>query len=64
MPAGVSWGQYIGFTVTALLSMGIGAQVVHRFYQPLSDLEEYIEREYQQRKRKVDSSSAKEELSS
>lgn len=47
MPAGVSWGQYIGFTVTALLSMGVGAQIVHRLYQPLGDLEEYVDREYQ-----------------
>lgn len=47
MPAGVSWAQYIGFTVAALLSMGVGAQVVHRFYQPLSDLEEYVEKELQ-----------------
>lgn len=47
MPAGVSWGQYIGFTVSALVSMGVGAQIVHRFYQPLSDLDEYVEREYQ-----------------
>lgn len=54
MPAGVSWGQYIGFTVAALMSMGIGAQVVHRLYQPLSDLEEYVEKEFQ-RVREADS---------
>lgn len=54
MPAGVSWGQYIGFTVAALMSMGIGAQVVHRVYQPLSDLEEYVEKEFQ-RIREADS---------
>lgn len=46
MPAGVSWGQYIGFTVAALVSMGVGAQVVHRLYQPLGDLEEYVEKEF------------------
>lgn len=49
MPAGVSWGQYIGFTVSALVSMGLGAQLVHRLYRPLGDLDEYVEREYQRR---------------
>lgn len=36
------------------MSMGIGAQVVHRLYQPLSDLEEYVEKEFQ-RVREADS---------
>lgn len=59
MPAGVSWGQYLGFTVAALVSMGVGAQVVHRFYQPLHDLEEYIDREYQERMKKLQLDSTK-----
>ena len=46
MPAGVSWGQYIGFTCAALVSMGVGAQFVHRVYQPLKDLDEYVEKEW------------------
>lgn len=58
MPAGVSWGQYIGFTVAALVSMGVGAQVVHRLYQPLGDLEEYAEKEFK-RIRELDQRSKK-----
>lgn len=45
MPAGVTWGQYIAFSSAAMLSMFAGSQVVHQYYKPLRDLNEYINRE-------------------
>lgn len=45
MPAGVSWPRYLKFTAAALLSMFVGAQVVHIYYNPLSDIDKYIEEE-------------------
>ncbi|XP_028031894.1 uncharacterized protein C12orf73 homolog [Bombyx mandarina] len=45
MPAGVTWGQYISFSIAAMLSMLAGSQVVHLYYKPLQDLNEYINRE-------------------
>lgn len=45
MPAGVSWGRYITFAITAMLSMMAGSQVVHIYYKPLSDLDKYIAEE-------------------
>lgn len=45
MPAGVSWGQYLTFSVSAMLSMLAGSQIVHQHYRPLQDLNDYINRE-------------------
>ncbi|XP_034840073.1 ubiquinol-cytochrome c reductase complex assembly factor 6 [Maniola hyperantus] len=45
MPAGVTWGQYITFSTTALLTMLAGSQVVHLYYKPLVDLNKYINKE-------------------
>lgn len=45
MPAGVSWGQYLGFSAAALASMLAGAQLVHLRYRPLQDLDSYIQKE-------------------
>ncbi|XP_037973856.1 protein brawnin [Plutella xylostella] len=45
MPAGVSWGQYISFSVAAMASMLAGSQIVHQHYRPLQDLNDYITRE-------------------
>lgn len=45
MPAGVSWGQYIIFFSAAMVSMFAGAQLVHMYYQPLKDLDKYVEKE-------------------
>lgn len=50
MPAGVSWSYYIKFTTCAMLSMLAGSQVVHMYYRPLEDLNEYIEEEMKQKK--------------
>ncbi|XP_045491432.1 protein brawnin [Colias croceus] len=47
MPAGVSWGQYISFSISAMLSMLAGSQLVHLQYKPLIDLHKYIEKELQ-----------------
>lgn len=45
MPAGVTWGQYLSFSFSAMLSMLAGSQVVHLQYEPLKDLNEYINKE-------------------
>nr|CAI5830794.1 unnamed protein product [Callosobruchus analis] len=45
MPAGVSWGTYVKFFTAAMLSMMAGSQVVHMYYRPLDDLEEYVKKE-------------------
>lgn len=45
MPAGVSWTNYLTFTTAAFLSMFAGSQVVHQYYKPLSDMDEYIKEE-------------------
>lgn len=45
MPAGVTWGQYITFSISALLTMLAGSQVVHLHYRPLVDLNKYINKE-------------------
>lgn len=47
MPAGVSWSQYIKFSAAAFLSMMAGSQTVHYYYNPLKDLDMYIEKELQ-----------------
>lgn len=43
-------GKYIGAAIIGLISMAAGAQMVHQYYQPLSDLEDYVEREIARRK--------------
>lgn len=45
LPPGVTVGQYIRFTGTALLTMFLGSQMVHSYYKPLQDMEKYIEAE-------------------
>lgn len=50
MPAGVSWPTYIKFSLSAGLSMVVGAQTVHQFYRPLEDLEEWVKRFEEQQK--------------
>ena len=45
MPAGVSVGQYTKFLLASLLSMAAGSQLVHMYYKPLQDLEEYVDKE-------------------
>lgn len=45
MPAGVTWGQYISFSAAAMLSMLAGSQIVHQYYQPLKNLNEYLNNE-------------------
>jgi len=45
MPAGVTWGAYLKFTAAAMVSMFAGAQTIHVFYQPLSDMEVLVNEE-------------------
>lgn len=45
MPAGVSWPRYLSFFATAMLAMFAGAQTVHVYYNPLSNIDKYIEEE-------------------
>jgi len=53
MPAGVSWGTYIKYTLAAGLSMVAGAQTVHQLYRPLDDLEEWVKKFEEDQKLKV-----------
>lgn len=41
---------YVKVLVISALSMMAGSSVVHNYYKPLDDLEEYVEREIQRRK--------------
>lgn len=43
-------GKYIGMAIIGMLSMAAGSQMVHQYYLPLSDLEEYVQREIERRK--------------
>ncbi|XP_060535245.1 ubiquinol-cytochrome-c reductase complex assembly factor 6 [Cylas formicarius] len=45
MPAGVSWGAYLRLVAASLVSMFAGAQLVHAYYKPLTDLDRYVEEE-------------------
>lgn len=49
MPAGLSMGRYLLVVGSALITMFAGAMPVHNYYQPLSDLNEYVAREEQRR---------------
>ncbi len=44
MPAGVSWGRYLSFQVSALFTTFLGAQFIHAIYRPLADLPDIIEK--------------------
>lgn len=47
--------EYLKFTSAAMLAMFAGSQLVHRYYNPLKDLNYYVDREIKkQRLRKVD----------
>lgn len=50
MPAGLSWTRYLAALSACVVSMAAGSALVHNFYQPLADLDEYVERELQSRK--------------
>lgn len=45
MPYGQPWPAFLRFVGAAALSMFAGAQCVHRYYKPLSDLDAYVEEE-------------------
>lgn len=49
MPAGVPWPRYLTFLTAATVTMFAGSQCVHLYYQPLSDLDKYIEAELKER---------------
>lgn len=44
-------GKYVGMSIIAMLSMAAGSQMVHQYYLPLSDLEDYVQREIERRKK-------------
>lgn len=46
----MSIGKYIGVFIISLVSMMAGSQMVHEYYQPMNDLEEYVQREIARRK--------------
>lgn len=47
MPYGTTWPRVLTFFTSAMLSMLAGAQLVHVYYRPLDDLEEYVLEEMQ-----------------
>ncbi|XP_055637777.1 ubiquinol-cytochrome-c reductase complex assembly factor 6 [Toxorhynchites rutilus septentrionalis] len=54
MPAGVPMKEYLKFMTAAMLSMFAGSQLVHTYYNPLKDLNYYVEKEIKtQRLREV-----------
>lgn len=50
MPAGISPGKYVALMASALITMFAGSQVMHNYYAPLADLDEYVKREEERRK--------------
>lgn len=42
--------RYIGVVFISLVSMMAGSQLVHEYYQPMNDLEDYVQREIARRK--------------
>lgn len=47
--------EYLKFTTAAMLAMFAGSQLVHRYYNPLKDLNYYVDKEIKaQRLRTVD----------
>lgn len=42
--------RYLRLLVLSSLSMMAGSQMVHNYYQPLTDLEDYVQREIERRK--------------
>lgn len=40
-------GQYVRFSAAALITMFLGSQTVHLYFQPLSDMEKFINEEIQ-----------------
>lgn len=46
-------GKFVGFMIISVMSMMAGSQLVHEYYQPLSDLEDYVQREIDRRKANV-----------
>ncbi|XP_021712290.1 uncharacterized protein C12orf73 homolog [Aedes aegypti] len=53
MPAGVPTKEYVKFMAAALFSMFAGSQIVHLYYNPLKDLNYYIEKEIQSQRLRV-----------
>lgn len=51
MPLGVSLSKYLKFMTCSLLSMFAGSQLVHWYYNPLKDIDEYVEKEKQKYKK-------------
>lgn len=47
LPAGVTLGQYIRFSTAAFLSMLIGSEIVHEYFRPLNDIDNFISEEIQ-----------------
>lgn len=50
MPAGIPIAVYTKCILVGIVSMMAGSSVVHNYYQPLNDLEDYVEREIESRK--------------
>ena len=47
---GVTWRTKAVVMLISVVSLISGSSLVHQYYKPLDDIEEYIEREIQSRK--------------
>lgn len=54
MPAGVSWGKYVALIVVGIASGLAGSEVVHRYYKPLEDLEDFVQEKVREQKEYTD----------
>lgn len=45
--------EYLKFTSAAMLAMFAGSQIVHRYYNPLKDLNYYVDREIKAQRLRV-----------
>lgn len=45
MPFGTTWPRYLTFVTCCFLTMFAGSEVVHRYYNPLKDFDEYVEKQ-------------------
>lgn len=42
--------RYIGSAIISIVSAMVGSQTVHLYYEPMNDLEDYVQREIARRK--------------
>lgn len=45
MSGSVPFRIYVKYSLMTLVSMMLGSQIVHNYYRPLDDLEDYVDKE-------------------